>query len=522
MKSFNTAGTCFPDKHYMVDIQSRLDIIKGMVEKEEYFCINRGRQYGKTTTLEAVNCYLSTEYSVFQLSFEGLADSTYSSLERFCYTFISMLYNAIDFEEVNGISLGIKDLLKGALDSAQGNAIDEQTFTRIVPMMNMKNERPIILIIDEVDQAGNWETFIQFLGILRKMYLNRERRKTFKSVILAGVYDIKNLKLKVRSNNEHQYNSPWNIAAPFDVDMSLSQEGIAKMLEEFKQDTKANVNANEIATLLRDYTGGYPYLVSRLCQLMESQSDWTRTGFLKAEKTLLFEKNTLFDDLNKKLEQFPDMRKMLEDILYNGRAYTFNLNSKEIEIANMFGIVYNNAGQVAISNRIFETVLYEKFVSEDIMNGNKVYEEAQLSKPEFVKDGQLNMPLILSRFVKTFQEIYGERPNEFLEEEGRRLFLLYVKPIINGVGNYYIEAQTRDGQRTDLIIDYVGHRYIIEMKIWRGNSYNERGEKQLAEYLDRYDETEGYLVSFCFNKNKVTGLKEPIRVEGKKIMEVIV
>ncbi len=28
---------------------------------------------------------------------------------------------------------------------------------------------------------------------------------------LAGVYDIKNLKLKLRPGSEHQYNSPWNI-----------------------------------------------------------------------------------------------------------------------------------------------------------------------------------------------------------------------------------------------------------------------------------------------------------------------
>lgn len=31
-----------------------------------------------------------------------------------------------------------------------------------------------------------------------------------------------------------------------------------------------------------------------------------------------------------------------------------------------------------------------------------------------------------------------------------------LKPIINGIGNYYIEAQTRDGRRTDIIVDYLG------------------------------------------------------------------
>ena len=43
--------------------------------------------------------------------------------------------------------------------------------------------------------------------------------------------------------------------------------------------------------------------------------------------------------------------------------------------------------------------------------------------------------------------------------------MLYLRPIINGTGNYYIEARTRDLCRTDVIVDYNGEQYIIEMKI---------------------------------------------------------
>lgn len=53
MKKFNTAGTCHPNEHYMVDITERLEIIRKMIAQGDYFCINRGRQYGKTTALEA-------------------------------------------------------------------------------------------------------------------------------------------------------------------------------------------------------------------------------------------------------------------------------------------------------------------------------------------------------------------------------------------------------------------------------------------------------------------------------------
>ena len=71
MKTFNTAGTCRPNEHYMVDITERLEIIRGMVAKGDYFCINRGRQYGKTTTLKAISSTLSNEYCIFNISFES-------------------------------------------------------------------------------------------------------------------------------------------------------------------------------------------------------------------------------------------------------------------------------------------------------------------------------------------------------------------------------------------------------------------------------------------------------------------
>jgi len=49
-------------------------------------------------------------------------------------------------------------------------------------------------LIDEVDSASNNQVFLDFLALLRECYLDRENRPIFRSVILAGVYDIKNLK----------------------------------------------------------------------------------------------------------------------------------------------------------------------------------------------------------------------------------------------------------------------------------------------------------------------------------------
>ena len=131
------------------------------------------------------------------------------------------------------------------------------------------------------------------------------------------------------------------------------------------------------------------------------------------------------------------------------------------------------------------------------------------------------MELVLKRFVEHFTGIYGENDTKFVEDYGRKFFLLYLRPIINGVGNYYIEAQTRDAGRTDVIVDYAGEQFVVEMKIWRGNSYNERGQEQLVGYLDYFHQNSGYKLRFNFNKKKEIGVKE-IRIRDKILIEAVV
>lgn len=99
-------------------------------------------------------------------------------------------------------------------------------------------QKPVVLIIDETDSASNNQVFWDFLPQLRGYYLERDIKgtRTFHSVILAGVYDIKNLKRKLRFDEEHKWNSPWNIATDFDVDMSLSEDGIKGMLLEYEKE----------------------------------------------------------------------------------------------------------------------------------------------------------------------------------------------------------------------------------------------------------------------------------------------
>ncbi|WP_442871523.1 NERD domain-containing protein [Anaerosporobacter sp.] len=62
-------------------------------------------------------------------------------------------------------------------------------------------------------------------------------------------------------------------------------------------------------------------------------------------------------------------------------------------------------------------------------------------------------------------------------------FLAYLKPILNGKGFYFVEPQTRENQRLDVVVIYNNHKYVVELKIWNGEKYHEKGREQLANTI---------------------------------------
>src|SRR5699024_1585024 len=213
--------------------------------------------------LRALAHFLQGEYEVVSLDFQRMSSLSFKDEQMFVASFSEELLYAI-----KNIPEEIESRLYAFADgTARLNSL--QSLFRVLSMWCASTEKPIILIIDEVDTATNNQVFVDFLAQLRAYYLSRDQLPTFQSVILAGVYDVRNMKRKLRDDEEHKQNSPWNIAADFDVKMSFSVEDIAGMLREYEADYHTGMKVSEQAGLLYDYTSGYPFLVSRLCKLMD-------------------------------------------------------------------------------------------------------------------------------------------------------------------------------------------------------------------------------------------------------------
>lgn len=560
-KIFNVTGACDPQLHYMVDIRKRLEEIRALVDAGAYFTINRARQYGKTTTLNALGDFLKNDYIVISLDFQLLSSNDFENETAFANAFAAIFVSAVRTSAAAKAGAAVK----ACAATRTGAAVE--TEPEVKPGMEMKLQgtdafaaleaaadtenisglrklfvclsqicaaasKPLVLMIDEVDSAANNQVFLDFLAQLRAYYLTRKRTPTFQSVILAGVYDVKNIQMKIRPDEEHKVNSPWNIAADFDVVMSFSAADIAGMLEQYENDHHTGMDVEEMAEFIYDYTCGYPYLVSRICKLLDEKiagsghfpdeaSAWTRDGALEAVKLLISEKNTLFDSLTGKLYDYPVLRNVLYRILFAGEKVVYNPDEQWLDMAVMLGFLKIVDGNVAIANRIFEVRLYNYFLTTNESQNSEIFKAAARNKTQYIRNGHLDMETVLAKYVEHFDSIYGDAAEPFSEEEGRRRFLLYLRPIINGTGNYYIEAETRNARRMDIVVDYLGEQFIIELKIWRGNAYNERGEKQLADYLDYFHLKKGYMLSYNFGRNKEIGVKK-IPVGDRVLVEAVV
>ncbi len=400
MKSFNTAGVCIPEAHYMADTSATItQIISQYVSPGKYFTIDRPRQCGKTTTLYLLEERLKSRNIVLSISFES-ADELFTSLYHLATGFIRKTARAL---RLQGLS---KQICTNWQRPVSKDFPLDDLGQRITELCTDCRQN-IILMIDEADKSSDNQIFLSFLGLLREKYLDqmKGRDKTFHSVILAGVYDVKNLKLKLHPDIEPKY-------------------------------------------------------------------------------------------------------------------YSYESENHRIHIGKIFGFLKDEQGIVSISNRIFEMKLYNLLISENETD-SRIFTAADMEKNQFIKDGTLHMELVIQKFCEYFEEIYADADDRSIEDNGRRIFLIFLKPIINGSGNYYIESRTRNLKRTDIIIDYKGTQNIIELKIWHGEEYNRRGEEQLLEYMDYYHLKKGYMLSFNFNKNKQTGIRR-MMFQDRLLIEAVV
>jgi len=507
----------------MVDTSQKIAQIMTMIRKKQYFVINRPRQYGKTTTLTLLELELlkSEEYLPVFISFESVDNTSYKDPKAFCAMFLKMLSKNQNIKN--------KDYSKYFIDSIDKVNNFDTLSDALTEILNIIEEK-IVLMIDEVDKSSDNQIFLYFLGMLRDKYLKTQRRQdiTFHSVILVGLHDVKSLKMRIYeeypsvypysgSHIDSQektiiYNSPWNIATDFKVDMSFSTVEIGSMLQDYAATTGNSMDTQSISEKLYFWTSGYPFLVSKLCKIVDEEilinrenKKWEIIDIDKSVSILLKENNTLFESLSKNLQNNLELSSLIESVIFKNADVPFDLLDPIINFAFMYGMIKKNEkDNIKIHNKIFEETMTNYFVSINSRKNKSIF--GKIHEPYIKSDGRLDMAMVLRKFQETVKEKYSSRDffksTEFLEDEVRMMFFMFLKPIINGYGFSFKEVQTGPEKRMDVVVIFRDEKFVIELKIWRGEEYHKSGIDQLHGYMKSESINTGYMLIADKTRNK--------------------
>jgi len=517
MKTFNITANCIPGKNYMVDTSNKLQQVMEMISRGEYFVINRPRQYGKTTTMLLLRKKLLSgkEYLPINMSFEGIGDDIFTSEKAFCPRFYEIINDCIQQSDSS---------YSGLPDEKKQEIVGFYTLSKVISDIVSTIGKKIVLFIDEVDKSSNNTVFLNFLGMLRNKYISAraELDVTFHSVILAGVHDIRIMKQKIRpevvgtrlgASYSDNFNSPWNIAVPFVIDMAFNPAEIETMLADYVTETGIKMDTKAISEKIYFWTSGYPFLVSNMCkivaeQILPKQEDkaWNIDIIDNVAKMMIREKNTLFEVIFKNLEIYPDLYKLLEELALGCEENDFVWQNPLFDQAYMYGfITANGSGKARIHNKIFQQVIINYFISKN--ETKLVIEKDYNTHAQYIKpNGKLDFEKILLSFQQVIKEEYSskllKKGEDFLEADLRLLFLVFLKPIINGYGHSFQEVEIGGEKRLDVVVTFRQEKFVAELKVWRGPQYHAEGKERLQQYMQTMSIEKGYMLIMTKTKKK--------------------
>lgn len=351
-------------------------------------------------------------------------------------------------------------------------------------------------------------------------------------MILAGVHDVKTLKTKIRPDEQQKFNSPWNIAAPFDMEMSFNVPEISSLLAAYSHDGGVSITIPEAAERIYYYTSGYPFLVSYICKLLDEKILPGKENPLVlyaddidvAVKHLLKQSNSNFDSLIKNLENNPELFEFIRSIAVEGQLISYHVTDNLISLAKTYGMLAEAKGHCKIHNRIYEQLIYDHMIVK-LVRANKTGQISRynVSSNFTASDGGLDFEKVLLKFQQFMKEQYSTKDSDFLERNGRLVFQAFLKPIINGMGFDFKEAQISEECRLDIVVTWGSMKYVVELKIWRGPKAHEAGLLQLADYLERTNTLKGYLVIFDARKlSENSWTQKNLKLGKKEIFMVMV
>ncbi|WP_293132064.1 ATP-binding protein [Microcoleus sp. bin38.metabat.b11b12b14.051] len=499
-RSFNTAGPCRADIHYMLSATSRLPNLERLIGQQNYFVIHAPRQIGKTTAMLALAKQLtdSGQYTAVMLSVEVGAPFSQD---------IAGAEEAILGAWGRAISIRLPQELQPPVWSSL------EARQRIGGALNLwaeSSSRPLVILIDEIDALQDL-ALISILRQLRDGYPNRPDAFP-QSVGLIGLRDVRDYKVAAGGSDRLNTSSPFNIKVRSLTMRNFNIEEVAELYAQHTQDT-GQVFTSEAADLAFELTQGQPWLVNALAKeiveelVVDESLVITKEHILTAKEIIIKRQDTHLDSLAERLRE-KRVQAIIEPMLA-GRELPESSNDDRQYLVDLGLLKRDPAGGLVIANPIYREVLPRVLVQGP-------QDSLPIISPSWLNArGELNTDALLQAFLAFWLQ-HGEpllKSASYPEIAPHLVLMAFLHRVINGGGTLEREyAIGRD--RMDLCLGYGEVTLGIELKVWRTRKVDPltKGLLQLDEYLARLKQDSGWLVIFDRRDNALE-LEERLKTE---------
>lgn len=507
MKFFNTAGPVKSEDHYVLPPLERWDLeeVEMLIAQKKYFLLHAPRQTGKTSCLLALRD---------QLNSQGKYHCVYINVEA----------GQAERENVNGViyatltQLGMRasSLGDSFVDSHLKRIMEEghygQALTRMLSKWSRQSEKPIVLLIDEIDALiGN-----SLISVLRQIRAGYDQRPTEfpQSIILCGVRDLKDYRLNSKEGQPITGGSAFNIKAESLRLSNFTQDETKELYEQHTEET-GQVFETGVIDYVFELTEGQPWLCNALayevCFKIKANRDRsipiTRAMIRTAKENLILRRETHLDQLAFQLTD-PRVKKVVGALL-SGKESPDDMPEDDIRYVEDLGLA------VSKPNWKIANPIYQEVIPRALTWGTQT--GLAIKSPLFIDaSGRLNVPKLLEKFQQFFREHSEHWVQRFdYKEAGPQLLLqAFLQRVINGGG--FIHREYGLGRkRTDLLIEWPlpdgsEQKTVLELKILHKSLKKtiEEGLKQTHGYMDQVGTEDGHLI--CFDRSSKKSWKDKI------------
>ena len=504
-KTFNIAGPCHPNEHYMLPTQERCQGIMQLIEQKQYFVIHAARQSGKTTLLLELTQQLNEtgEYYALYCSLEtaqGIVDAEKG---------IPAIVKALKFEVEMNEQLSCYSFAEQA---------DYSNFTTILLRELLQFcrqlDKHLVILFDETDCLENG-TLITFLRQLRSGHTIRNETPFVHSVALVGLRAIRDYKSEIRDGQETLGSFiPFNIVTESLTLRNFTIDEITQLYAQHTQETGQTFSPQVIRQVYEN-TQGQPWLVNAIAgeiieQILEFDisKEILPTHVDQAVQTIILRRDTHINSLMKRLKE-ARVQKIVEPLLI-GDSQHYDLLDDDYQYVLDLGLLRETDKHIVPSNPIYGEVIIRTLSSRSQM------EMANLQFPSYLTDGKVDMKKLLTDFQQFWRENSEIWVNRYQYQEAAPHLVMqaFLQRIVNSGGR--ISREIASGKRRlDLCVHYQQNRYPIELKLRYGDKTYKEGQDQLADYMDKLNCAEGWLI--VFDKRKTVTWDNKIFWQTKSV-----